>query len=398
MSKKYKYPCTRHIEMKGFGEYLEKECTGSRSNLNKFAGELKERFNVPYITLVNSGSSANLVAALALAEKCRKAGKPLTAAVSAFTFPTTISSLLLAGFKLQMVDVDNNSFNISVNGLRNLANNTLKLTKSINVVYKKMPSVIAITHFLGFPSDIKSIVNLAREYGSFILQDACETLGMRIDSRQVFEYGDITTWSFYHPHHLSSYGGGGVITLNKSDYILVDSIAHWGRSCKCHIDENLCTVKPGPAHQFTYERLGVNVEMSELNACFGRWQFRNWDEIEEKRMNNYNILYETLKDATQIKVWKAPEIESSAFVFPIRLTNGMSVNDAYEILLKEDIEIRTLMGGVSNEQEAFRNILGKHTYVNAHNMAYSTFFVGIHQTLSSDDVRYVANKLLEIFR
>lgn len=398
MSKKYKYPCTRHIEMTGFGEFLEQECTKSRNNINKFTEELKEKFNVPYITLVNSGSSANLVAALALAEKCKKAGKPLTAVVSAFTFPTTISALLIAGFKLQMVDVEENSFNISVDRLKDLANGSFKLTKSIKLIYDKMPSVIVITHFLGFPSDIKEIVKLAKQHDSFILQDACETLGMKVDSRQIFEYGDITTWSFYHPHHLSAYGGGGVITLNKDDYILVDSIAHWGRACKCHIDEALCTVPAGPAHQFTYERLGINVEMSELNACFGRWQFRSFDEIEKKRIENYNILYEMLKDITNIKIWKAPDIEGSAFVFPIKLKNGMFVNDAYKILSKEDIEIRTLMGGVSNEQKAFKDIFGEKKFPNARDMTYFTFFVGIHQTLSTDDIKYVASKIQEIFQ
>ena len=383
MSKKYKYPCTRHIKMNGFGSFLEEESKGSRYNLNKFSEELKEYFEVPFITLVNSGSSANLVAALAMAEKVKKANKSLTAAICAFTFPTTISSLLLAGFELIMVDVDKDSFNISYENLEKL---------------DEVPSLIALTHFLGFPCDMDNIRKYADENDCFILQDACETLGMKINDKQVFMYGDITTWSFYHPHHMSSYGGGAVITLNKDDYILVDSVSHWGRSCKCHIDESLCTVPEGPGHQFIYERLGVNVEMSELNACFGRWQFKDWEQIEKKRKEHYETLYNILKDIDTIKIWKAPDINSSTFVFPIKLLNGMTVNDAYNILSKKDIEIRILMGGVSNEQEAFVDILGKDIQKNAHEMAETTFFVGIHQTLSDEDVLYVANKIKEIFK
>lgn len=380
----YRYPCTRHIELKGFGSFLEEESKASRHNINEFSRQLRERFHVPFLSLVNSGSSANLVAALALAEKVKKAGLPLTCAVSAFTFPTTISSLLLAGFEVSIVDVAPGDFNISLEALRELEKKG------------ELPTLVAATHFLGFPFPAKEIAELVHAHGGFLLQDGCETLGMEIDGVPAFMYGDIFTWSFYHPHHMSSYGGGGVITLSQEDYLLADSIAHWGRSCKCHVDPKLCQVPKGPAHQFTYERLGVNVEMSELNACFGRWQLRDWDAIEEKRLRNYHILYEELKNEKNLKVWEAPQINSSAFVFPIRLLDGKTIYDAYEILSAEGIEIRTLMGGVSNEQKAFCEQLGTEIQVNAHEVADTTFFVGIHQTLPEEDVRTVARKLKEL--
>jgi CDP-6-deoxy-D-xylo-4-hexulose-3-dehydrase len=159
------------------------------------------------------------------------------------------------------------------------------------------------------------------------------------------------------------------------------------------VDPGLCQVPEGPAHQFTYERLGVNVEMSELNACFGRWQLRDWDSMEAKRQRNYRILYEALKDVKHLKVWEEPKIHSSAFVFPVRLLDGKTIYDAYRILLAEGIEIRTLMGGVSNEQKAFSEVLGSELQKNAHEVALTTFFVGIHQTLPEEDVRAVAEKL-----
>jgi len=381
----YRYPCTRHIEMKGFGSFLEEESVSSRHNINEFTRELKERFRVPYLSLVNSGSSANLVAALAMAEKIQKLGLPMKAAVSAFTFPTTISALILAGFEVSIVDIEPGGFNISLEALRELAKKG------------ELPTLVAATHFLGFPFQVKEIAELVHENGGFLLQDGCETLGMEIEGTPAFAFGDIFTWSFYHPHHMSSYGGGGIITLNLDDYLLVDSIAHWGRSCKCHVDKSLCQVPKGPAHQFTYERLGVNVEMSELNACFGRWQFKDWDAIEVKRLRNYRILYEELKDVKNLKVWEEPQINSSAFVFPIRLLDGRTIYDAYELLSAEGIEIRTLMGGVSNEQKAFCEILGIEIQRNAHKVAETTFFVGIHQTLPEEDVRAVAGKLKELF-
>lgn len=375
--KTYRYPCTGNISLKGFGKYLESEIGEPRRNLRLFAQELNYQLGCTHITLTNSGSSANLVAALAMAEKCRKAGKPLTAVASAFTFPTTISSLLMAGFRVKLIDIEEDGFNMDTNLLKQL---------------DRSPSLIAITHFLGFFCDTKAVCEYAIENGCFVLQDACETFDLT-DKHTGDNYclcGDITTLSFYHPHHLSSYGGGAVVCPNRDDYILCDSIAHWGRACKCHIDESLCMTPDGPAHQFTYERIGVNVEMSELNACFGRWQLMHWGHYELRRRENYQILYEALKHNPNLKVWKTGLDEPSRFVFPIKLVNGMTVRDAWEQLSPKGVEIRTLMGGATCTQPAFGKIVDYEVQQKAINMADTTFFVGIHQTLSISNVQAVA--------
>ncbi len=379
---KYLYPCTGKISAAGFGEYLEENIKESRRNINLFARELSARFDIPYISLVNSGSSANLAASLAMAEKLRKAGKPLVAAISAFTFPTTVSSLLLAGFRIKMIDVEQNGFNMDPE----------KLEESIEGV-----SLIVPTHFLGFPAGMERISETAKKHGCLILQDACETIELRDKSgKQYYTYGDITTWSFYHPHHLSSYGGGAVITLNKEDAMLIDSICHWGRACKCHIDPALCTNPPGPGHQFTYERIGANLEISELNACFGRWQFRSFDEYEKRRTDNYAVLYEALKSKKSIQVFPHPSAGGSMFVFPIKMKSGMTVKEAHKYFSSKGLEIRTLMGGVTNEQKAF-SFISDTIYENAHEMAEHTFFVGIHQTITTSCIHEMAKIISEFF-
>ena len=383
--KTYRYPCTGNISLKGFGEYLENEIGEPRRNIRLFSEELNRHLGSKYITLTNSGSSANLVAALAMAEKCRKTGKPLTAVASAFTFPTTISALILAGFKVTLIDTEPDGFNIDLTLLRN----------------PEFPaSVIAITHFLGFPCDIKAVCENAISNDCFVLQDACETFDtVNYYSGDVErQYCDITTLSFYHPHHLSSYGGGAVICPNKEDYIMCDSIAHWGRACKCHIDESLCRNPDGPAHQFTYERMGVNVEMSELNACFGRWQLLRWQCFEKIRRENYQLLYDMLKDNHNLKLWKVGIDMPSRFVFPIKLTNGMTVRDAWTLLSPKGVEIRTLMGGATCSQPAFKDSIDFGDQSNAIEMADTTFFVGIHQTLSRGDVKAVARIINDTFR
>ena len=376
----YQYPCTGNVGISGFGSFLEENIKEPRRNINLFADELRAEYGIPFISLVNSGSSANLASALAMAEKVKKTGKPMTAVVSAFTFPTTISALILAGFQIKMVDVVQNGFNIDPDALE----------REMEGV-----SLIVPTHFLGFPADMKRISEIAKENGCFILQDACETIDLQDENgNQYFTYGDITTWSFYHPHHLSAYGGGGIITLNQEDAMLVDSICHWGRACKCHINSNLCTVPDTPAHQFTYERIGVNIEISELNACFGRWQFQSFQEQEKARRRNYHILYSTLSQHSELDVYQHPEIGGTLFVFPIRMKNGMTVKEAFEILAPKGVEIRTLMGGVSNEQTAFQHISNQ-KFEHAHDMAEHTFFVGIHQTLTEENVHAVAEIISE---
>ena len=367
----YRYPCTGKITIKGFGEFLENETQESRRNIGLFAKELVERFGLPYISLVNSGSSANLVAALALAEKIKSKGLPLVAAISAFTFPTTVSSLLLAGFEVVVVDVEEGGFNISIEELR-------KLQQPI--------SLIAVTHFLGFAADIKPIRSFADAHSAFILQDACESMELLSDEgRRCFEYGDITTWSFYHPHHLSSYGGGAVICNSQEDYLIVDSVVHWGRMCKCHFDSSLCTAPEGASHQFSYERIGVNVEISELNACFGRWQLQKWNDIELQRKENYSILFDALKDNNKLKIWPKPSQGGSLFVFPIELRDGRTIEDIYPTLKAQGLEIRTLMGGSLTLQKAFDNRVTVISDDNAQRMSSFCFFVGIHQTIPKED-------------
>ena len=380
----YKYPCTRNIGLKGFGSFLEEEAGAPRRNLGLFAKEFANLVSAPgddiskHLVLVNSGSSANLVAALAMADRCRREHRPLTAVVSAFTFPTTISSLLMAGFSVRLADVEEDGFNLSIESLRK---------------EKEIPSLVAITHFLGFPANMKAFMEYKAATGCLILQDACETLDARLGDTPLYRFGDMITWSFYHPHHLSSYGGGAVYASKLDDFLITDSIAHWGRACKCHIDKSLCHVPDGPAHQFTYENLGVNVEMSELNACFGRWQIRDWAVIESRRRSHYSKLYNFIKDKADVIVWPFfNERHDSPFVFPV-LCRNLTIWDVYEKLSPSGIEIRTLMGGSATQQQAFQ---GKILFDDCPNASYMTehaFFVGCHHTLSDDDIEFVGRQL-----
>lgn len=376
---KYRYPCTGNVGIMGFGEYLEREIAEPRRNIRLFASELKERFGGAHHSLVNSGSSANLVAAFAAAEKLKSRGMPLTAVASAFTFPTTMSALTFAGFSVKIVDVAKDDFNLDVSELEQM----------------KPASLIVPTHFLGFPYDIYRVKTLADKWGALVLQDSCEVMDVPLYGRRNLEAADFITWSFYHPHHLSSYGGGCVVCGNAEDFALVDSVVHWGRACKCHIDPAMCKVPRGPGHEFTYERLGFNVELSELNSCFGRWQLTQWDSFERIRRTHYDALLQSLSGCACLRLWERPP-GGSPFVFPFRAVNGMDVETVHARLAGVGVEARKLMGGVLNQQPGFWNYEAEEL-TNARALADSTLFLGIHQTLSEEQVQIGIDAMKSIF-
>ncbi|MBK8203282.1 MAG: DegT/DnrJ/EryC1/StrS family aminotransferase [Bdellovibrionales bacterium] len=371
-----RYPTTGQIGHRGFPSFLKSNMGENRRNLKLFALELSDRFNVAQMSLVNSGSSANLVAAAAVRE-LTGGGHAIAAG---FSFPTTLSSLMTSGFDVSLVDIKPGEFTIDPEAFK----------RAIRADTK----VVVVTHFLGFPVDMKRIAEIAIEHNIKIIQDACETMNLNIHGRQAHEFGDFTTWSFYHPHHLSAYGGGAVISNNLENFRLTDSIAHWGRACTCHIDPDSCSAPEGMDHNFWYERVGYNLEMSELNAAFGRFQLLSFDKQEVNRLWRYEILLKSLRDIPGVRVYPRPDTGGSPFVFPITLEMG-SAREVAQILKSRGVEVRSLMGGNIADHPAFKD-LPHDGLANVSSMGARSFFVGIHQTLPRKDVVAVAKILREV--
>jgi CDP-6-deoxy-D-xylo-4-hexulose-3-dehydrase len=306
-------------------------------------------------------------------------GAGARAVIAGFTFPTTVSSLLTAGFKVTVADTTKGGFALDLDAFERAITPDTRL--------------VCATHFLGFPADLKRICAIARERSIRVMVDACETMDLGIDGRQSHEWADVVTWSFYHPHHLSAFGGGAVLTMNKAIRKRVESITHWGRACTCHFDPDDCHAPDGIGHFFTYERQGHNLELSELNACFGRFQLASFTGQEERRKANYARLRSALEDVPTATIWKEDPAQPSPFVFPVGMRHG-SADAMGSRLRKRGVEIRTLMGGDITGQPAYRN-LPHDGLDNCRRIASSTFFVGIHQTLSTSDVEDTAAILRE---
>lgn len=347
-----RYPCTGPVTAEGFGAFLESSLTAPRANIHAFAASLETMFEAPFVSLVNSGSSANLAAACALRERVR--GK--RALCSAFTFPTTVSALRVAGFEVSFVDAL--EFQIDPAAVARA------MTDDVGVV--------AVTHFLGWPAPVRSIRAPA------ILQDACETMAMRIDGAPIAHFADATTLSFYHPHHLSSYGGGAVLTHDPELARLVESVSHWGRACTHHRDRLPCHAPDGPDHFFHYVRDGFNLEMSELNACFGRYSLERFAEDERRRARHFTLLREAIGPA--VITYEPPEVGVTPAVFPITVREG-DARPMIDRLLARGVEARSCMGGVIADHPAFKE-LPHDGLARARDLARRSFFVGIHQALT----------------
>lgn len=355
-----RYPCTGHLDLSGFSDMLGRELGPSRKNLHAFAAELAREFAAPHVTLVNSGSSANLAAAVALREVC-EVQRP-RALIAGFTFPTTASALLTAGFDVHVVDTEPGGFCID--------------PAAVARVMGPEVAVIAATHFLGFPAALDALPLC------HLLVDACES--MAVSARAT-----LTTWSFYHPHHLSAYGGGAVIAQNAAMQRILESIAHWGRECVCHVPSLECRAPPGRDHNFTYVRQGFNLEMSELNACFGRFQLARFTADEVQRKRRYAILLDALAELREVTTWPMPADWGSPFVFPIAVDSAERCSAVCDRLFERGVEARTLMGGAITGHFPYAH-LPNDGLANCRDLSARAFFVGIHQTLPEDDVRAVA--------
>ena len=396
--------------VQGFGQFLtdnlEAPGISPRHNLTLFAKELESRFGWPRLTLVNSGSSANLTAALALSEihQTRILGIPLsdlhraktplgTVLTAGFTFPSTMTSLQTAGFQLRLVDTEPDGFCMCPDALERAILDPKQQSK---------PVAVCVTHFLGFPAQLKRIQALCKAHGLLLLQDSCESMHLDVDGTPAHLFGDVSAWSFYHPHHLSSFGGGAVSSPHAEYRAICESITHWGRLCSCHYqDPQLCRAPAAMHHHFHYVRPGHNLEMSELNACFGRFQLLRWEQDERRRVRHYDLLLDALRDVRGARVWPRAAGCGSPFVFPVQLTAARGQDGAVDLgvvgsvqqaLLEEGVEMRSLMGGGIHGQPAWATV--PHDGLpHCKRMSQSSFFVGIHQTLKTPNVGIVASIL-----
>jgi CDP-6-deoxy-D-xylo-4-hexulose-3-dehydrase len=365
---------------------------------NRYAEEFEAGFadylGLNNAMLVNSGSSANLVAVTALTspylnERQLKLGDEVITVAAAF--PTTVAPLIQNGLVPVFVDV-------------NLGDYTAIPERLADAIGPKTRAIV-MAHTMGVPFNLDVVLNVAEKYGLWIIEDNCDALGSRYRDRLTGTFGHLATYSFYPAHHITM-GEGGCITTNDDTLArIVRSIRDWGRDCYCAGGENntcgkrfsqqFATLPLGYDHKYVYSHIGYNLKLTDMQAAIGCAQMKKLPSFIAQRKANFQRLTTMLCPyEDRLILPKATEYSDPSwfgFVITVREDAGFSRNELTRFLENNRIETRNLFSGNLLRHPAFesitRRVVGdlKNTDIIMNN----TFFIGVYPGLSSQQLEYV---------
>jgi len=313
----------------------------------EFEREFAEYLGVRFALLVNSGSSANLLAFATLTSpllkerRIKRGDEVITVACG---FPTTVAPIIQYGAVPVFVDVERTTANVD--------------PAQLEGAFSPRTKAVMLAHTLGNPFDLKAVRAFCDRHGLWLIEDNCDALGSRYDGRFTGTLGDIGTSSFYPPHHLTMGEGGAVYTDDPLLKKIALSLRDWGRDCWCASGvDNTCGCRftkqygdlpVGYDHKYVYSHFGYNLKVSDMQAAIGCAQLKKFPQFVEKRKRNFRRLAEGLKDLPQLAVVeKYPESDPSWFGFLVMLTERaeFSRNDLAKHLESCNIQTRNLFAG-----------------------------------------------------
>src|SRR5450631_1383000 len=322
----------------------------------EFERQLARFVGVRSASLVNSGSSANLLAVTALTSpklghrQLLPGDEVITVAAG---FPTTINPLFQNRLVPVFLDVTVPGYEID--------------TAQLEAAYSRKTKAIVIAHTLGNVFDVDAITAFARKYNLWLVEDCCDALGSTYNGQKVGTFGDIATVSFYPAHHITMGEGGAVLTDKPHLKVLIDSFRDWGRDCWCdpgkdntcgkRFDWQLGTLPCGYDHKYTYSHIGYNLKATDLQAALGLSQIAKLPHFIERRKENFNYLKAALKPLEEFLILPeaAENSDPSWFGFPIgvRESAPFKRDDLTRELERNKIATRLLFGGNLLRQPAY---------------------------------------------
>lgn len=360
-----------------------------------FEARLASFLGVKYVSTVNSGSSANLVAFSALTSPRlgARAIKPGDEVIGvAAGFPTTVNPILQFGAVPVFVDVHIPTYNID--------------PERIEAAISDKTKAIMLAHTLGNPYNLEVVTALCKKYQLWLIEDCCDALGATYQGQLVGSFGDIGTLSFYPAHHITMGEGGAVFTNNPELKLIIDSFRDWGRDCYCAPGkDNTCNQRfcwklgdlpYGYDHKFTYSHLGYNLKITDLQAACGLAQMDRLEGFIAARRRNFLFLKERLRTCEEFLILPEPTpgSEPSWFGFPITLRDSAPISrvDLLQYLDQHKIGTRLLFAGnlirqpymsgrkyrVSGSLEATDNIMNH------------TFWVAVFPAVDAERLEYLA--------
>ncbi len=371
---------------------------------DEFEQKFAEFLDVKYCSLVNSGSSANLVAFSALTsyklgDKRLKPGDEVITVAAGF--PTTISPIIQNGLIPVFIDVDLETYDYKVEDIEKAISDKTK--------------AIFMAHTLGNPFNLDKVMELADKYNLWIIEDSCDALGSKYDGKYVGTLGHIGTFSFYPAHHITMGEGGAVVTNNPLLNKLIKSFRDWGRDCICPPGkDNICNnrfsqkygnLPLGYDHKYVYSHLGYNLKVTDMQAAIGVSQLKKLNLFKEIRNENFNKLYSGLKHLDKYLILPKATLKSepSWFGFPITLkeSDKYDRNDLVKFLELNKIGTRLLFAGNIIKQPVFTE--NNYTYrvvgdlKNTDIIMNKTFWIGVWPGITSECIDYIVSKFDEFF-
>jgi CDP-4-dehydro-6-deoxyglucose reductase, E1 len=353
--------------------------------------------------MVNSGSSANLVAVSALMSPklgdraLRPGDEVITVAAG---FPTTVTPILQNGLIPVYVDIDLATY---------VANES-----ALEAAIGPKTRAIVMAHTLGNPFNLDLVQKLAEKHNLWIIEDSCDALGGTYRGQKLGSFGDFSTFSFYPAHHITTGEGGAVLVKKAAHKTIVESIRDWGRDCWCPPGcDNTCLKRyewtlgelpPGYDHKYTYSHLGYNLKSGDIQAAIGLAQLDRLESFIDLRRRNWYYLKGSLKSLEDFLI--LPEaVEHSdpswfGFAITVKKESPKSRNQIVQELNEMKIATRLLFGGNLLRQPAFANtprrVIGELT--NTDVVMNHTFWVGVWPGLTTQMLDYVVESLNKIMR
>lgn len=366
----------------------------------KFEKVMQEFFQARDFALVNSGSSANLVAVTTLVsptvENHLRAGDEVI--TPALTFPTTLAPIIQNGLIPVFIDCDVGTYNIRAE----------LLEKAVSPRTRAM----VIPHTLGNPCDMDEVMRVVHKYRLFLIEDCCDALDSVFRDRKVGTFGDLATLSFYPAHHMTMGEGGGVVVNNKKLTKTVRSIRDWGRDCWCdpgvsdtcgkRFDWSLGGLPQGYDHKYTYSTIGYNLKPTDLQAAIGLVQYDKLKLFTEKRRRNFIRYHEALKQYEDFLILphSDPRSNPSWFSFPLTVKPPLERSRLTRWLEDSKIETRFIFAGNILRQPAFQGIPCQ-IYGNldqTDHIMRNSFFIGLYPGLTDEMIDYVIHCFHEFFK
>jgi CDP-6-deoxy-D-xylo-4-hexulose-3-dehydrase len=375
---------------------------------NKFENRFAKWLGVNHCSLVNSGSSANLLAFMALTspelgeKRINRGDEIITVAAG---FPTTVAPIIQYGAIPVFVDVEIPSYNLYVHQLENAISEKTK--------------AVMIAHTLGNPFDLRAVKSFCEKYGLWLIEDNCDALGSLyfIDDiwKKTGTIGHIGTSSFYPPHHMTMGEGGAVYTNDPILHRLVNSFRDWGRDCWCMGGvDNTCKYRfskrfgelpEGYDHKYVYSHFGYNLKVTDMQAAIGCAQLEKIDRITEARRRNWATIYEALEGTSDL-ILPIPQSHSQpswfGFIISVDENASFTRNELTSFLENKKIQTRNLFAGNLIKHPAFDEMRstkeGYRVIGNLKNTDFimnNSFWIGVYPGMKPEMLSYMTDCIKE---